>query len=76
MPTSPKRTVNQQQQQQPAQQDDEYDEYVYHSYYPKSAPGGGYEYVQEPQESREYQPSSEQYYNEPVSNNTAPIQRT
>ena len=73
MPTSTKRTANQQQSQP---EDEEYDEYVYHSYYPKSVPGGGYEYVPEPQQNKEYEQSTVQYYEEPVSNNNPSMQRT
>jgi hypothetical protein len=76
MPTSSKRNANQQQQKQSAPQGDDYDEYVYYPYYPKSVPGGGYEYVQEPQDSKEHKQPTEQYYDEPESNNSAPVQRT
>jgi hypothetical protein len=70
MPTSSKRTANQQRQPS-APQDDAYDEYVSYSYHPKPAGGGGsYEYVQDRQQS------ADQYYDEPVPNNSAPMQRT
>ena len=78
MPTSPKRATSQhrQQQQQSIPEDEEYDEYLSYQYYPKAVPGGGYEYVQEPQRTQEYDQSSEQYYDERPSNNSASIQRT
>jgi hypothetical protein len=82
MPASSKRTASQQQQQRQQQQsipeEDEYDEYVYYPYVPKSVPGGGYEYVKEPQESKAYeQQPAEDYYDQLAQNNSAaPIQRT
>ncbi|CAF4060193.1 unnamed protein product [Rotaria sp. Silwood2] len=75
MATSSKRAAAQQEQQS-APENDEYDEYVYYPYYPKSLPNGGYEYVQDPQKPEEYEQSSTQYYDEHVSNNSAPVQRT
>jgi hypothetical protein len=75
MPTSSKRVVSQHRQQS-GLQDDAYDEYVYYPYYSKSVPGGGYEYVQEQQQSYEPQQSREQYYDESAPDNSAPIQRT
>jgi hypothetical protein len=79
MPTSSKRAGSQQRQQQQQQQsipeDDGYDEYLSYQYYPKPAPGGGYEYVQEQQKPQEYDQASEQYYDERVPNNAAPMQR-
>ena len=69
MPTSSKRTTNQYRQPS-APQDDAYDEYVSQTYYPKSVNGGGYEYVQDRQQS------ADQYYDEPAPNNSASMQRT
>jgi hypothetical protein len=76
MPTSSKRIASQRQQQS-VRQDDGYDEYVYYPYHPKSVPGGGgYEYVQDPQQSQERQQSTQEYYDEPAPNNSASMQRT
>ncbi len=81
MPNSSKRAANQQKQQQQQQQsapaeDGEYDEYVYYPYYPQPAPDGGYEYVQGPEEQREYEQPVAQYYDESAPDNAAPAQRT
>lgn len=73
MTTPSKRASNQQ---QSSLQDEEYDEYIYYPYYPKSRPDGTYEYVQEPQNSHEYERPRREYYDEYAPNNSAPVQRT
>ncbi|CAF3654649.1 unnamed protein product [Rotaria sordida] len=62
MTTSSKRAASHKEQQLVQENENEdYDEYVYYPYYPKSLPDGGYEYVQDPQKSEEYEQSSEHY---------------
>ena len=72
--SSSKRPANQQRrrQPQPEEGDEQYDEYVYYPYYPKTASGGGYEYI--PEDEEHDQPAGERYYEETT--DSAPIQRT
>ncbi|CAF0890601.1 unnamed protein product [Rotaria sp. Silwood1] len=74
MTSSSKRAATKQEQQS-VTENDEYDDYVYYPYYPKSLPNGGYEYVQDPQKSEEYEQPSAQYYDEHEPNHSAPAQR-
>jgi hypothetical protein len=76
MSASSQQVASRQPNRQSESADGEYDEYVYYPYYPKSVPGGGYEYVPELQDVEEYEEGPVEYVIERPPKTTTVVQRT